>query len=208
MSSLASDSGIFDTVAGLPVHPLVVHVAVIVLPMSAVAFIALVAVRRWRGTFGWLTVAGLVVGAGAALVAKESGEALAQRVGTPAQHATYGTVLPVLGFFLAVVAVAWMVLQRRSAAADRAQVAGAARVRSGAAMAAGTGGGSGVATAATLLGGLGALIAIAVLALTVLVGHSGAEAVWGSRIAATNAGATSSVSTPTPANPASTNPTA
>ena len=171
MSSLATESGIFDTIAGLPVHPLVVHLTVIVLPVSAVAFIALVFARRLRPAYAWLAAAGLVVGAVAALVAKESGEALAERVGTPAQHASYGTILPILGILLAIVAVAWIVVQRRSAVASRD---------------------SGVVT---VLGGLGSLLAVGVLALTVLVGHSGAEAVWGSKIAATNASATS-VSTP------------
>lgn len=199
MSSLAADSGIFDTIAGLPVHPLVVHVAVIILPLSAVAFIALVVVRRWRGTFGLLTVAGLVVGAGAALAAKESGEALAQRVGTPAQHASYGTYLPVLGILLALVAVAWMVLQRRAVAAATLAAAATSKGqrRSGAAPIATHAASHRDSGAVTLLGGLGALIAIGVLGLTVLVGHSGAEAVWGGRIAATNAGATTSVTTPT-----------
>lgn len=199
MSSLAADSGIFDTIAGLPVHPLVVHVAVIMLPLSAVAFIALVVVRRWRGTFGWLTVAGLVVGAGAALAAKESGEALAQRVGTPAQHASYGTILPVLGFLLAVVALGWFVLQRRAASAVAARAADASKgQRGGASSVAGAGAVSGGDSGAvTTLGWLGALLAVGVLIMTVLVGHSGAEAVWGGRIAATNAGASSSVSTPT-----------
>ncbi|MBK6302041.1 MAG: hypothetical protein IPF40_13750 [Actinomycetales bacterium] len=157
MSSLATESGIFDTIAGLPVHPLVVHLTVIVLPVSAVAFIALVFARRLRPAYAWLAAAGLVVGAVAALVAKESGEALAERVGTPAQHASYGTILPILGILLAIVAVAWIVVQRRSAVASRD---------------------SGVVT---VLGGLGSLLAVGVLALTVLVGHSGAEAVWGAR---------------------------
>jgi hypothetical protein len=165
MRSLVNDSGLFDTIAGLPVHPLVVHVAVIVLPLSAAAFIVLVVMRRWRRTFGWLAVLGLVVGAGAALVAKESGEALAQRVGTPATHASYGNVLPLLGILLAVIAVAWMALQRRTMGASSSRDSGAV----------------------TVLGWLGVVVALGTLGLTVLVGHSGAEAVWGSRMAATNA---------------------
>ena len=70
MSSLATESGIFDTIAGLPVHPLVVHLTVIVLPVSAVAFIALVFARRLRPAYAWLAAAGLGVGAVAALGAK------------------------------------------------------------------------------------------------------------------------------------------
>ena len=185
MPSLVTDSGLFDTIAGLPVHPLVVHVAVIVLPLSAAAFIVLVVMRRWRRTFGWLAVLGLVVGAGAALVAKESGEALAKRVGTPATHASYGDVLPLLGILLAVVAVAWLVLQRRAIAGSIAgSVAGSVSGKAAPGTTPSAPGRDSGAVA--VVGWLGVLVALGTLGLTVLVGHSGAEAVWGSRIAATN----------------------
>ena len=105
MPTFAAESGLFDTIAGLPVHPLVVHVAVVVLPVSAVAFVVLVLLRRARRRYGWLTMLGLFGGTAAAVVAKESGEALAKRVGTPATHASYGDLLPLIGAALAVVAV-------------------------------------------------------------------------------------------------------
>ncbi|MBK8757070.1 MAG: cytochrome b5 domain-containing protein [Actinomycetales bacterium] len=192
MPTFAADSGLFDTIAGLPVHPLVVHVAVVVLPVSAVAFIALVLLRRARRSFGWLTMLGLFAGTAAAVVAKESGEALAKRVGTPATHASYGDLLPLIGAALAVVALLWMVLQRqrqrqqrqsarRAAGADPAEP-----VRD-----------SGLVKA---LGAVGILAALATVGMSVLVGHSGAEAVWGNRIAATQP-------TPTAAAPTSTGPT-
>lgn len=191
MSSFANDSGIFDTVTGLPVHPLVVHVAVIILPLSALAFIGLVAIRRLRRGFGWLTVLGLLVGAGASFVAKESGEALAKRVGTPVQHANYGSILPAVAVALAILAFVWMIVQRTSARAG-------SRTAAGLPAATDAGGRrSGDSSAAKLFGGLGVLVALAVLGLTVLVGHSGAEAVWKAKIEATNETAPA-----TPANPA------
>jgi len=191
MSSFANDSGIFDTVTGLPVHPLVVHVAVIILPLSALAFIGLVAIRRLRRGFGWLTVLGLLVGAGASFVAKESGEALAKRVGTPVQHANCGSILPAVAVALAILALVWMIVQRTSARAG-------SRTAAGLPAATDAGGRrSGDSSAAKLFGGLGVLVALAVLGLTVLVGHSGAEAVWKAKIEATNETAPA-----TPANPA------
>ena len=68
-SVLPLADGPFDLVAGLPMHPLVVHVAVVILPLSALALIALVLVPRLRRPLGWLTLAGLAVGAVAAFVA-------------------------------------------------------------------------------------------------------------------------------------------
>ena len=171
MPFFASDSGLFDTISGLPVHPLVVHVAVIVLPLSALAFVAIVLVRRLRRSYGWLTLLGLFAGTAAAVAAKESGEALAKRVGTPATHASYGDLLPLIGAVLAIVALVWVVMQRQSA--RRAAGAGA------------SGEPARDSGAVKVLGAAGIVAAGATLVMTVLVGHSGAEAVWGNRIAAT-----------------------
>jgi hypothetical protein len=44
--------GPFDTVAGLPVHPLVVHAAVVLLPLSAIGLVTIILVPRWRASFG------------------------------------------------------------------------------------------------------------------------------------------------------------
>ncbi len=75
---------------------MVVHFAVVLLPFAATALIALVAVRRWRARYGVLTVAVAAVGTAAALLAKESGEWLAERDGDPGVHAVWGAWLPVL----------------------------------------------------------------------------------------------------------------
>ena len=100
MTSLAPSAGLiptdgpFDLIAGIPVHPLVVHAAVVLLPLSALALIAIIIVPRLRRPLGWLTMAGLAVGAGAAIVARLSGEQLAARVGEPQQHLELGEKLP------------------------------------------------------------------------------------------------------------------
>ncbi|MFZ1912059.1 MAG: cytochrome b5-like heme/steroid binding domain-containing protein [Propionicimonas sp.] len=159
--SLPLEGGLFSSVAGLPLHPLVVHLAVIVLPVAAAALVALVIWPRLAQRYGWLTMGGLVVGTIAAFVAKESGEALAEQVGEPAQHAAYGDVLPLAAIGLLVLSVAWFVLQQRDAAA------------------------AGGRSLPTLVTGLVAgLAALATIGLTVLVGHSGAQAVWGDAVSA------------------------
>lgn len=171
------ESDVFDTVAGLPLHPLVVHVAVVILPLSAIALVLIVLIPRWRGALGWVTMAGLAVGAGAAFVAKETGEALAARVGLPQRHADLGDRLPLVAVITLLIALAWFLLdrQRRREGGPRALV--------------------------TVLAVASIVAAAATTVLTVLVGHSGAEAVWSGRITAS---ATGSGTTPRPAAPGST----
>ncbi len=171
-----AESSFFSSLAGLPLHPLVVHFAVVLLPLSALALVALVVVPRWAHRFGVLTVVGLAAGTAAAFVAKESGESLAATVGEPATHATWGDLLPLLSAGLLVLATAWLVLQRRTAPGTR---------------------GSGPTRA---VGALAAALAVGVTALTVVVGHSGAQAVWEGSRASQEAGSTSTVRT-APASP-------
>lgn len=160
-------NGLFDTVMGLPMHPLVVHVAVVLLPLSALGLIALVIVPRWRGSFGWLVLGGLAVGTAGAFIAKESGEALSKRVGLPQEHADWGDKLPLLAAALFLVAVVWFWLDRRSRRASSSDASGAPNVLT------------------RLLGALAIVLAVAAAGLTVVVGHSGATAVWEGRMGAT-----------------------
>ena len=168
MSLLPLETNLFDTIAGLPLHPLVVHAAVVLLPLSAVALILLVLVPRWRERFGVLTLLGLVIGTGAAFVAKESGEALAQRIGQPSTHAFFGDLLVPFSGVLLVVAGVWFFAQR--AAAKKGAAAGPS-----------------LTVSATGL--LAVVLALAVTTLTVLVGHSGAQAVWQGKLGATQSAA-------------------
>ena len=173
--ALPLDAGPFDLVSGLPVHPLVVHGAVVLLPVAALAVIALVLVRRWRGTFGWLTLLALAAGTGAAVIAKVSGEALGDRVGIPREHAQWGERLPLAAALLLVVTVGWFLMARR---ADRARAA------------VGSASGPGRGSAAVTVGGiLATVLALVTIGLTVVVGHSGATAVWSGKIAATSSSA-------------------
>ena len=157
----------FDTVAGLPLHPLVVHAAVVLLPLAALGLILLVLVPRWRATFGWLVMAGLAAGTVSAIVAKQSGEALAARVGEPERHAELGDVLPLVAIVLLVVALAWFVADRRRRAS----------------------GAPGQGVVVLVLGIASAVLGVGTIGLTVAVGHSGAEAVWAGDVAAADAGA-------------------
>lgn len=148
-------TGLFSTIAGLPLHPLIVHLVVVVLPVAALALVVLAFVPKWANRFGLLTVAGIGVGTVAAFVAKESGEALAKQVGEPGQHASYGDILPALSIALLVLSIVWLVAVKRAA-------------RSG-----------GGTTLRLVTGVLTSALALATIGLTVAVGHTGAQAAWG-----------------------------
>jgi cytochrome b involved in lipid metabolism len=165
-------SDLFGFIAGLPMHPLVVHAAVVLLPLSALVLIVLVFVPSWRIRFGWATIAGLAAGTAAAFVAKESGEALAAKVGLPADHALWGDIVVPVSIGLFVVAVAWLVLRNRAARASSRSMA------------------------ATVTGALAVVLALAATVITVMVGHSGAQAVW--------AGGVGEAATPAPSATATT----
>ncbi len=153
------ESGFLDSIAGLPVHPLVVHFAVVLLPLAALGLVVLVAVPTWADRFGWLTVATIAAGTAAAFAAKASGEALSSHMGAPAAHVAYGDLLPPLAVGLFVLSVAWFLLHRRTRAAGLPR-----------------------SLASTVAGDLAAVLALVVTVLTVLVGHSGAQAAWGDAV--------------------------
>jgi hypothetical protein len=99
------DVPVFDTIAGLPVHALVVHGVVVGVPVMAILTVLVAARPAWRARAGWV-VAGLnILLLIASLVAKESGDALAERVGESAvqRHQSLGEVLPWFIFALAAV---------------------------------------------------------------------------------------------------------
>lgn len=170
--------GFLDVVGGLPVHPLLVHFAVVVLPVAALAQIVVAFVPRLRRQWATPVLLATAAGTAFAFLAKESGEQLAAHIGLPASHALWGDILPPVAVALLVVTAAWWYLQRKAKTAST------------------------VPLLLTQL--LSAVLAAGVAALTVLVGHTGAQAAWGGRIvdttqpaAATSPSATASSSTST-----------
>jgi cytochrome b involved in lipid metabolism len=148
-------SSLLDTFGGLPVHPLAVHGAVVLLPLSALALALLIFVPKWRKNFFPLTLIGLGLSTVFTYIAKESGEALGERVGEPQTHEALGTILFPASVGLLALGVAFYFLQRKERPKWQLQ-----------------------AVAGLALAGI-----ISVSTLTYFVGHSGAEATWASRIA-------------------------
>ncbi len=69
-----------DNLFGLPAHPLVVHAAVVLLPLAAIATVAVAAVPRWRRPYAPIALALSLASIGAVWLAEQSGESLQQRV--------------------------------------------------------------------------------------------------------------------------------
>jgi hypothetical protein len=151
---------VFDTIAGLPIHPLAVHAVVVLLPLMAIATVAVAVRPAWRGYALWVLVGNVAVLV-AAFVARQSGEALYERIGTLGAnpladtHVGYGKVMPLFALFL-VAAAAVVHLVR-----DRPKLAPVGIV---------------VAVVAALLG----------IGWTVVTGDTGARAVWEDLVTNTN----------------------
>lgn len=149
-----------ESLFGLPAHPLVVHAAVVLLPLAAVATIVVALVPRARRHYAPVAL-GLALAATVAVgLAQGSGEELEDRVDETAlveEHTEKGEqVLPwaVLTTLVAGAVVAAGPLQRRFGGKLTPAVV------------------TGVLTAGALVAGIGATVTV------IDVGHSGAKATW------------------------------
>ncbi len=161
-------ASIFDTLGGLPIHPLAVHFAAVLIPLSALGLAFLVLVPRFRKSFLPLVLGFLGFAVVLAFVATESGEQLAMRVGYPGEHASLGDVLFPASAGLFAAALGWFVIWKTNRP-KQVQLISAIFV---------------------------VVAAIGVTVLSFLVGHSGAQKTWENRIAETNISAP--IDQPTP----------
>lgn len=189
----------FDFVFGLPMHALVIHAVVVLVPLSALCTIAYVARPSWRWVLRWPTVAGALVSGISAFVAAESGERLLIRVSTTrasttnfellSNHTTWGNRAKIVCLAFMVLAVASTYLMPPAPAENRPSSprrpsASTSGRRSG--RGARTQGWLGVAplpavqtTAVQItLGVVVVVVSIAALAVVVVAGHAGAQVVW------------------------------
>jgi uncharacterized membrane protein len=102
-----------DSVNGLPLHPLVVHAAVVLIPLSGALGLLMVLVPRFSARYGPLIVV-LAWGATAsAFVAKETGEMLARDERPSALHAESGDLMPAFALAQAgVITLLWLADRR------------------------------------------------------------------------------------------------
>jgi hypothetical protein len=160
-------------IAGLPLHPLVVHAAVTMVPLSALASVGFVLVARWRWLLRWPAAVLAVVAALVAWVSRLSGSALLddrpfllespQLRDQIEKHQELGELLSLvsLPYALLVLLAAWSLAGTSALASGR----GAQESR--------------LPALEKVLPVLVVLAALGVLLLVVLTGDAGSRAVWG-----------------------------
>ncbi len=150
----------FDTISGLPVHVLVVHAVVVLLPLMSIVTAAVAVRPVWRRYALPVVVVDAAVLV-AAFVAKESGERLQARLqqfnpGVASEHAEQGALVPFVALGVLVAAVLVWLTSRSARLVP-------------------------VAVVVALLAGA------AGLGWTYVTGESGARSVWEQQIANTKA---------------------
>jgi len=160
---------VFDTIAGLPLHPLVVHATEVIVPVAAIVVTAAALWPRFRRRTGYLPLALALASLVLVPLSTQSGEALQERVGESSLIETHSNLaeglLPWVFSLVVVAAVLlWWNRNERKAATPRAPRWVAL----------------GLAVAAVL-----ATTGTTVQAIR--VGHSGATAVWSEDMSTTPA---------------------
>lgn len=146
------------TVGGIPLHPLVVHAVVVLVPLTALGAVLMAVLPRFSRRFGPLVALGAFVSIGSAVLAKEAGEQLARVKPVTADHLRWGDQAPLwVGLFGLAVIAFWFF--------DRGIPANRQR------------------PLWLRLASIAVIVLSIVATLFVLAaGHSGAEAVWASLI--------------------------
>lgn len=165
----------FDLINGLPVHPLVVHAVVVLLPLACLGTIAIAVKPSWRAKYGVLVVGCAAAATVLIPVATSSGEALEERVGDPGQHAQLGDQLIWFAVPLLVLSAALVWLDRR----QRAQTSEGSATDSAEAGTPATR----EPRAVRIVAVLALIVAIAASVQVYRVGDSGARAAWGDQVA-------------------------
>lgn len=158
----------FDTIAGLPLHPLIIHATVVLVPSAAMA-VAVAALwppfRRWAGFLPLgLALAALVL----VPITVETGEKLRERIGDSPLIETHAEIaeglLPwVVVLFVVAAVLLWWNWGERAAGPPRAPKWVAL-----------------VLTVTAVLSASGIMVEV------VRIGHSGATAVWSDIVSSTN----------------------
>lgn len=169
------------TIGGLPLHPLIVHAVVVLLPLSAVAVVLIALRPAWRRRYGAPVAVLAVLATAAVPVAQQTGEQLKAKLDAAQnplinQHAELGdTLLPYAIVFgvlaVALVLIGW-VADRRRTIPESATPQGDVPERGPAA------GRGPLQVLVIAIAALAVLSAVATTAQVIRIGHSGSEAVW------------------------------
>ena len=143
---------------GLPLHPLIIHVTVVALPLAVVMVVLSLTWQRFR-KYDLLTLAVLVIGSGSAFLASMSGRDLSAKIGVSLEHATWGFYVPIASTIAAVFFGLLIWARKQDVSSSLAKL---------------TKGGFVLVVIASVT---------ATLVLTVLAGHSGSKLSWEPKIA-------------------------
>ena len=144
-----------DTVFGLPIHPLLVHATVVIVPLAALTVLLSAVWPTFRAWAGWGPLALAVAAVVLTPLSTSTGEELEHRVGESSaveRHAELGDMLFWWVVPLAVLAAVLYWWHRSSRP------------------------GRGLAVVVAVLP---VLVAVGTLVQVVLIGHSGAQSAWG-----------------------------
>ena len=144
----------FLNIGELPLHPLAVHFAVALFPVALLALIVVISVKKLRDKYLTLSVVAVILTLPLVFVAQQSGESLSEVLYEPQPHSEYGEMLmPLASVTAAAAAALWLGLRQNWKK-----------------------------IISQLLGVVAISLSVASIAMTFVVGHSGAEAVWGGRV--------------------------
>jgi cytochrome b involved in lipid metabolism len=152
-----------DLIFGLPLHPLIIHAVVVLVPLSALGVIFLLVFPRFAPNFSPLILILLIASTIVGFIAETSGQALSDRVGYPGDHAEQGERLSKLILLFTLLYITWFVIYRKSIKFKSLDK--------------------------LLKNSLSVLLLLAAITsttLTFIVGHSGAKASWADRIKASS----------------------
>ncbi len=138
---------------GIPLHPLIIHLTVIALPVGSLMLLASLFTKSFK-KYEKATLVVLIVGSVSAFLASISGRQLSDKIGVSLDHATAGFYVPISATVMTVFFA--LVLWSRRLATDTPLAQGTLVV----------------------FVVISVLAAIATVVLTILAGHSGAELVW------------------------------
>ena len=151
-----------DLITGLPIHPLINHGVAVLVPLAAIGALLVIFIPKLRLAYAPLVLITVLLATISAFIATQSGEALAERVGLPNAHATQGERLSYVVLAFAILFTTWFALER----SDQMRKVFASSIK-------------------RVLKVVIPITAISSFVLTILVGHSGAQATWEDRIAQT-----------------------
>lgn len=148
------------TVFGVPAHPLLIHIPVVLIPLTAVGVVVSAVRPRVLQQYGWLLVAAAVLAAAGAIGATLSGAQLFETYGEPEplrDHQRWGEITRALSVLLVLGTGLWWWYGRRTE--GRGALGWVLRL--------------------TVV-----VVSLATLAAVTVTGHLGAQSVWGDTAAA------------------------